>query len=477
MNHPLDETGRSIDDTRLSDTGALLVAPPPMATSQRDGQLMESALATLVEVAALLVTENERPSSEADESALVATAHRLLALIVAALDCRSGLMVELAENEVQHLMALLGYPAEVAAVIKKVIEGWPLSATFVEADEYAELQKGKGLVHDLAERYPECAVARLLGQAVIIPMLLRTRLVGFIALHYGNDLRNVSPDELMLVEAIGKFVALVMEQQRLRRAQGESEEHERALHEANQLMSEFLGIAGHEMRTPLTTIKGNLQLARRQLALEIQEQSDVPPSISRTVGAVQVLLARAESQIAVLNRLVRDLINVSRERTNAFELRFAVCDLNTLVRETVTNFSDLPSSRTISCEVVPDASLPVLADADRIGEVIQNYLSNAIKYGARDKPILVRVEHVERKRRARVAVRDEGQGIAPEEQKHIWERFYRGKRTPVEYGEHIGLGLGLYICRMIIERHGGRVGVESSVGQGSTFWFILPLLS
>src|SRR5262249_28825815 len=116
---------------------------------------------------------------------------------------------------------------------------------------------------------------------------------------------------------------------------------------------------------------------------------------------------------------------------------------------------------------------PVLVDADRIGQVIANYLTNAIKYAPTDRPIRVTLQlegdHV------RVSVRDEGPGLTLSEQERVWERFYRVPGIEVRSGSYVGLGLGLHICRTLIEQHNGQVGVQSRPGHGSIFWFSLPL--
>src|SRR6266700_788779 len=143
-----------------------------------------------------------------------------------------------------------------------------------------------------------------------------------------------------------------------------------------------------------------------------------------------------------------------------------------IVREVVEDQRIVVPTRTIRWGTsVLEAD--VLADADRVGQVVNNYLTNAIKYSETDKPLDVRLEREEAM--MRVSVRDYGPGLSSTQQQHIWDRFSRVEGIEVKSGTGVGLGLGLYICRNLIERQGGQVGVESQVGQGSTFWFTLPL--
>ncbi len=253
----------------------------------------------------------------------------------------------------------------------------------------------------------------------------------------------------------------------------EREAAERALRETTRLMDEFIGIAGHELRTPLTAIKGNVQLAKRQLSRAAKLPQAEQEEMMNMLLSVDDLLDRAERQVRRQNRLVSDLMDVSRIHTGQMELRPEWCEVSALVREMVEEQVSITPARTIDLELPFQGKVPVMADPDRLRQVVSNYLSNALKYSEADKEVLVSVEQINLQ--VRVSVRDEGPGLTPAQQKRIWERFYRAPGIEVKSGSGVGLGLGLHISQMIIERLGGQVGIQSEPGKGSTFWFTLPI--
>ncbi len=266
-------------------------------------------------------------------------------------------------------------------------------------------------------------------------------------------------------------------EERLLHERGEAQASELELREANQIMDEFLGIVSHELRTPLATILANVQIAGRRverLQAGVEQRVGKDDALVAQAAAVQGLLTRAETAALRQNRLVSDLLDVSRIQSGRLEIVPERIELGQLVRRCVEEERLAHSGRSIALEL-PEEEVPVLGDADRIGQVITNYLSNALKYSGEEKRVMVllRLDG----QRARVAVRDEGPGVPPEEQGHIWERFYRSPGAERQAGSGVGLGLGLHISKTIVERHGGQVGVESVPGAGATFWFTLPLLA
>jgi signal transduction histidine kinase len=307
------------------------------------------------------------------------------------------------------------------------------------------------------------------------------------SLDYGSEEHEYTSEDIALSKAIGRLAALVIERERLLHERAEARARELALGEANLRMDEFLGVASHELRTPLTSIKGNVQLAKRQLRKFVQSRGPFetdasrPSSIDRLnieaeitthLEAAQGLLDRTERQIQLLNRLVGDLLDVSRIQANKLELRLEHCDLVGIVREAVEDQQQIAPLRLIRLELPPE-KVYVIADSGAIGQVVTNYLSNALKYSASDR--LVEVTLSIEGQAARLSVHDDGPGLPDSEQERVWERFYRVSGIEVQSGSQEGLGLGLHISRTIIERHQGQVGIQSSPGHGSTFWFTLPL--
>lgn len=221
---------------------------------------------------------------------------------------------------------------------------------------------------------------------------------------------------------------------------------------------EFLGIASHELRTPLTALKGLAQLTRRKLEKAHLEEAQY--------------MVMMERSIARMDRLIKDLLDVSRIEANKLPLHLERCNLAELCRQ-VSEEQIVASSRSISLEL-PEQPVEVEVDPERIGQVLINLLSNALKYSQGECPVTLRLS--QEADHALISVHDEGVGIPPEVLPNVFERFYRVSGTTVQSGSEMGLGLGLYICQTIISRHHGLIGVQSTPGQGSTFWFKLPLV-
>jgi signal transduction histidine kinase len=248
---------------------------------------------------------------------------------------------------------------------------------------------------------------------------------------------------------------------------------ELALQETAQQMNVFVGMVSHELKTPLTSIKGNLQLAQIRLQ-RLQQQVSNDEVMKQELTTIQYFLERADHQVNRQNRLVNDLIDVSRIQTRQLNVRLAPCDLVMIVNEILEDQRTLMPTRHIRW-ASSMLEAPVLADADRVGQVIHNYLSNALKYSPVETVVDVRLEQEDTM--IRVSVRDEGSGISEAQQRLVWKQFHRVEGSTRASERGVNLGLGLYISQALIERQGGQVGVESAPASGSTFWFTLPFVT
>ncbi len=266
----------------------------------------------------------------------------------------------------------------------------------------------------------------------------------------------------LLLLALVRQGLTAADNERLHRAE------EEALRETTAQMETFLGVAGHELKNPLAGIQLGLGLIERRVRrLLSREQVAVEDVASLLEPVVQ-----AEHQDERLERLVNDLVDVARVRAGRLELHLAPTDLAVLICQTVEEQRDINPTRTILLELPQEPRAPVLGDAQRLQQVVTNYLTNALKYSPEDRPVTVGLQGKDLQER--VWVRDEGPGLPVEEQDRIWERFHRAPGIHVQSGTGVGLGLGLHVSRTIVELHGGQVGVQSTPGQGSTFWFSLP---
>ncbi|HEX6556034.1 MAG TPA: ATP-binding protein, partial [Ktedonobacteraceae bacterium] len=232
----------------------------------------------------------------------------------------------------------------------------------------------------------------------------------------------------------------------------------------NRLKDEFLSLASHELRTPLTSIMGHAELLQR--ALKRLDSGEVSKA---DFTQEEHILDMIVHQSRRLNHLIEEMVDITRIRSEQFEIKHKEnVNIIKLVQHVLEQYAD--SKHEINL-VTRDDEIIVNSDEGRIEQVLNNLLGNAVKYSQAGKPIEVRVERD--KHEVTIAVRDEGVGISEEQQRHIFERFYRVHNDANAGVE--GLGLGLYIAYEIVVRHGGRMWLESHPGKGSTFYFSLPL--
>jgi len=341
-------------------------------------------------------------------------------------------------------------------------------------------------------------IAALVASVVI---LLRAAMIATAGAAWQRLVAPLAVSSSLLLLVIVRQAVMFLETARLRHAMVAAQAEQWALRALNQRKDVFLSVISHELRTPLASLELFFALlARRFATLPPREASAAghPRDRGRDAEPLHTALGYAQASVRRLARLADDLVDDARIREGRLSFHLEPCDLGTIVQVAVDEQRAAEPNRTLLLERPGDGQ-PVLvrADAERIAQVVTNYLTNALKYSKEDRPVVVRLEVVEgagggeRDERdgrayadekgelgdlARVSVHDEGIGVPGAEQQQVWERFSVVAGSTVQSGSAISLGLGLHISKSIIEAHHGQVGLASVPGQGATFWFTLPLV-
>ncbi len=235
---------------------------------------------------------------------------------------------------------------------------------------------------------------------------------------------------------------------------------------------EFLSIASHDLRTPLTALLIQLQLMGRSFPEWLDQVRSGAVDMDLSSGKLIKAVDRCELQGKRLVKIIDDLFDLTRIRVGQLALSPKAVDLSTVVAEVIARYplETLPNKRGIS--FTPNEPVFGFWDPARLDQVVANLISNAVKYGE-GKLISIRIEADREHQSAKLFVEDRGAGIVPEMREKIFDRFERA----VTDDQVKGLGLGLYIVSQIVKAHGGSIRVESELGKGSTFIVELPMLS
>ncbi|GHO56284.1 sensor histidine kinase [Ktedonobacter robiniae] len=317
-----------------------------------------------------------------------------------------------------------------------------------------------------------------LGNAnlLVLPIIFwKQRLVGVLVIQKHEWEGGYTQEEIDLIRTVAEHVRLFIECLGSLQTYLGKQARELVMPEVNRLLNDFLRLASHELRTPLTGIKDNLQLAQRRLERLQSELAQQAERTSVQLERTRQSLESAEQSVRLQERMVQDMIDDARIQAGQLDLTLAPCDLLVLVKQTVAKQQESIPERAIKLEILtPELTIPVLADAGRITQVLTIYLTTSLASSPVEQPVTLQVQ--EEEQMARVSVHDEGPGIPLEEQVRLWDRFYRGKGSSVQQELDLSGGLRFYLCRTLLEHHHGTVGVESTPGQGTTFWLTLPMI-
>lgn len=231
------------------------------------------------------------------------------------------------------------------------------------------------------------------------------------------------------------------------------------LAEANKMKSEFVSITTHQLRTPLSSAKWSLNILMDEEGGKIDEKQK---------EYLDIIQQSNERMI----KLVNDLLDVSRIEQSRLDLKLKKFSLAELTKNIILGIKPLAQANDIKLGVNEEGYLPdVWGDPDRISLVVQNLIDNAIKYANEKGEVKIKIR--KRGRYLQFEVSDNGVGIPSQQQKYIFQKFFRSDN--VKKMQTVGTGLGLFIAKAIVELSGGKIGFESVEGKGSNFWFAIPI--
>jgi len=282
--------------------------------------------------------------------------------------------------------------------------------------------------------------------AMIVPLKIRGRTIGAITLISSDPHRLYNENDLKFTEELAWHAAAAIDNASL---YGEAQR-------AIQMREDLLAVVSHDLRSPLSSISMNAQLIAKNWKSDPRERS-----------------RRIKNSVVVMDRLISDLLDLSKIEGGHLELEKTFLNIDQLVQEVTELVSGIAEEKSISIGLKLSGDVTEVAgDHDRIMQVFSNIIGNAIKFSAREETITLGTEAKDGE--VVFWVSDKGPGIAKGELLHLFDRYWQGND---QKSKHAGVGLGLYIAKQMVEAHGGRIWAESEVGKGSTFYFTLPLSS
>ncbi|GHO57163.1 GAF domain-containing sensor histidine kinase [Ktedonobacter robiniae] len=311
-------------------------------------------------------------------------------------------------------------------------------------------------------------------QAMLIaPLYAKEYLVGNLVVGRTDKEKPFSERDIELVKAIATLIVLVLERLLALQKWMEVSASGKVLAETNQRMNDFINLASHELNTPLTAEIGSIQLAQHRLQ-RLRKSQQNQPGVQRQLDRVESVLRSALESAHQQKHIINYMVDDSLLQSNSLTLKKHLYNLADIVHDVVETMQPAYPQRLIRVFFADsEADYPVCVDKDRIKEVLHCFLENALAYSSRESAVDVCVS--KRGSEVQVQVQDRGPGLSSRDQEHIWERFYRSQGLSVQHRLDLSMGLALYLCKCLVELHGGEVGLESTPGIGSIFWFSLPL--
>lgn len=455
--------------------------------SQRDQQALHlqrvrEAILTLTEAIAHLPEQFPLPLTDAlsTDSLLLSPpvifiAQQLACIIRQTLDCPRVSLKAIGPSGYVYFVAGSGFNAEQEQP-ERAISGRLTLAELLDPPLIERLStKQEVVIRGNRIHFPPGYDNLAIENILLIPLFRDTHMTGMLCVIKEGLRSTYTPEEIELVKAVAALAVLVVRWLDAAQKQTEAQAREHALQEIHQLSQDFLVLASHELRTPLTSILGNIQLAQRRVAALERQVGAQADALREPLARAQQSLASASRSAQLQQRMIATLIDDARLATDHFQLHFQPCDILAFLKGVVASTEQHALEHPLLLNLPePPRPLFVLADAERIGRVFTTYLENALAFSPPGRPVTIGVQA--NKKTMRVQVHNEGPGIPPEEQEHLWERFYRARGNSIQNELDLSLGLRLYLCRAFIERHGGEVGVQSNPHHGTTFWFTLPLM-
>ena len=378
------------------------------------------------------------------------------------------------------------HPASMAAEISDAVRGvlgldyaclltwrdgqWQGEPTLGQALDSLSLRRAlqRGLIvtdQDHEETAAAWAQSQQIRSFSLVPGIVGSRLVCVLCSHNGQKPYEFHASAVRFLQGLASQTALALENAALIRELTSNNEElgaaNRKLQELDKLKSNFLSVATHELRTPLSVILGYNAMLEESLQDRLDESER--QTLTESIAACKRLI-----------RMVNSMLDISQIESGKMKMEFAASDLRRLVNGVVALFQQEARARHLLLNLeLPARPLRVPMDAERIEQVLINLLGNAMKFTPAEGAITIRAHYQSELRQVEISVQDSGVGIAPEDQARIFDEFAQVRNAQADTSRN-GSGLGLAIAKRIVEAHHGQLRVESTPGKGSTFSFTLP---